>query len=269
MELRGKKWDNERALLRVKGKRPRSLELFDTEVDDTFLQEISSEKSLVSLHIASKAISDDGVIAIVKNCKLRSLMLSGVPKVSDTALDHISQCATLRELYLEGTSVTDRAIGLINRLPELWSLLIDNTKITDAGIHDVAAKTIKLVSFSNCAIQGDGFSSWRQADKMSFYTTGGPLNDAGFATACRSFTCMWNVIISNTKVSDNGIKALQGNPPTMLRINGTPITNAGVRWLIENLPIQGIDVDALQMSKEEASRYENYKGRYLQVNVCD
>src|SRR5262245_25869398 len=108
MEFRGKKWSNERALMRVKGKRPRSLDLFDTELDDTFLQEISNERSLVSLHIASKVISDDGVTAIVKNCKLRSLMLSGVPKVSDAALDSISRCTTLRELYLEGTSITDQ-----------------------------------------------------------------------------------------------------------------------------------------------------------------
>ncbi len=103
MELQGKRWDNERALAKVRGKKIRSLDLFNSSVDDVFLAEVASTGSLKSLHVSSDVITDDGIIAVVENCSVSSLLLSGVPKVTDRSLESIAQCATIGELYLEGT----------------------------------------------------------------------------------------------------------------------------------------------------------------------
>ncbi|MFO7903815.1 MAG: hypothetical protein R6U98_14220 [Pirellulaceae bacterium] len=267
MLIHGKRWDNERAFAKLRGKKIRSLELFDTSVDDIFLADVARAGSLTSLHVASELITDAGIIAVTANCKIKSLLLSGVPNVTDRALESLAQCKTIRELYLDGTAITDRGLALVRYLPDIWSLVIDNTAVTDSGIRELASRRINLISFANCDIEGIGFSTWEQPEKMSFYCDGSNLTETGFAVACASFTYMWNVIISNTHVGDAGIKSLAGQSPTMLRINGTPITRSGVEWIVENLPVEGLEIDERQMSSADAESFP--KPRRLDVRVLE
>ncbi len=156
---------------------------------------------------------------------------------------------------------------LLRQLPELNSLVIDNTGITDSGIYELRSNSIGLIGFANCNIEGSGFSSWKNDGKMSFYCDGSALTDNGFGIACSSFTQMWNVIISNTNVGDVGIKALSGQTPTMLRINRTRITNAGVRWIIDSLPVEGLEIDSSQMSAAEIASCQ--RPRKLDVRILE
>ena len=71
---------------------------------------------------------------------------------------------------------------------------------------------------------------------------------------------MWNVIISNTRVTDSGVKSLAGQAPTIPRIDGTKVTNAGVKWIIDNLPIDSLGVDSSQISEAEAQKYKDPDG---------
>ena len=254
MELRGKRWTNSLALEKVAGKRIRSLDLFDTSVDDDFLETVASSGALTSIHISSEKISDRGIICIAEQNPVKSFMLSGVPNVTDECMPTICDCKTIRELYLDGTSVTDNGVNSIGELPELWSLVIGNTSITDAGIERIASRTIDLISFENCSITGAGFSTWEQSEKMSFYCNGSHLNDDGFATACQSLSRMWNIDIANTSVGNTGIKSLDGQSPTMLRINNCNIDESGIRWIVDNIPIESLEIDPSQMTESQVAQ---------------
>ncbi len=106
---------------------------------DTLLDEVSATALLRSLHVSSDLVTDAGIISVVKHCRIESLLLSGVPNVTDRALESIAHCETVRELYLEGTSVTDDGLGLLRQLPDLWSLVIDRTSITDCGVCELGS----------------------------------------------------------------------------------------------------------------------------------
>lgn len=255
-ELRGKRWDNARAIERIANKRIRSLDVFDTLVDDAFLVEVAKAGSLESLHISSDEVTDVGIIAIAENTPICSLMLSGLPKVTNNCLAAIGKCRTIHEIYLEGTQINDDSLSSLREMKQLWSLSIDNSKITDAGIRELGPNNIKLISFENCLIEGDGFSSWKQTEKMSFYGDNSGLTDEGFAICCEAFPFLWNVIISNTEVSDAGIQCLSGQKPTMLRINGTKITREGIQWIVDTIPVQGLDVDEKQITASDAERHK-------------
>jgi len=267
MEFRGKRWDNERALAKIGDKKIRSLDLFNTSVDDDFLEIVARRGALTSVHIVSDTITDRGLEFLAENNKVISFLLSGVPNATDKCLESISQCKTIHELYLDGTSITDGRLELISDLPDIWSLSIGNTSVTDEGIGKIASSTISLLSFENCAIEGAGFSTWSHSEKMSFYGHGSRLTDDGFATACASFSQMWNIIISNTRIGNDGIRALAGQSPTMLRINKSRIDRIGIEWVVANLPIEGLDVDPTQMSKAEAQALS--KPRRMEISVYE
>lgn len=54
MELRGNRWTNDLAIEKIGDKRIRSLELFDTRIDDDFLVKAAEKGSLTSVHIESE-----------------------------------------------------------------------------------------------------------------------------------------------------------------------------------------------------------------------
>lgn len=166
MELRGKRWTNTLVSEKIAGKRIRSLELFDTAVDDDFLETVAKSGTLQSIHISSQTISDRGIACIVEHNPLTSLMLSGVPKVTDECMDAICACKTIRELYLDGTSVSDDGVESIGELPE-------------------------------------------------------------------------------------GVTMLEGQSPTMLRINNCKIDKTGIKWIVENLPIEFLELASSQMTELE------------------
>lgn len=267
MELRGKNWDNERALAKIGEKKVRSLDLYNTSVDDDFLAVLAPRGGLKSVHFVSEIITDRGIELLAQHNELESLLLSGVPKVTDASLDSIARCSSIRELYLTGTAITDRRLECLKELPKLWSLSIGNTSITDEGISKIASRTISLISFENCAIEGYGFASWSQPDKMSFYGNGSKLTDAGFATVCACFPQLWNVVISNTRIGNDGIRALAGQTPTLLRIQNSNIDRRGIEWIVANLPVQGLDVAPAQMTQAEAQALVKPQG--LRINVYE
>jgi hypothetical protein len=265
MKFQGKRWTNTLALQKIAGKAIRRLELFDTSVDDDFLEAVAKLGMLTSIHISSQKISDRGIACVADHNPLVSLMLSNAPKVTDECMGAISGCKTIRELYRDGTSVSDDGIESVGRLPELWSLVIDNTSITDVGIERIASRTIHLISFRNCSITGNGFFTWSQSEKMSFFCTGSRLSDQGFAVACGSFSRMWNVDIADTDVGNDGIKSLAGQYPTMLRFNNCKIDRNGISWIIDNLPIESLEISPSQLSESDVRQLK--KPRRLNVVV--
>ncbi|WP_145294045.1 leucine-rich repeat domain-containing protein [Planctopirus ephydatiae] len=269
MLFRGAKWTTEKILDRLTTRRVRTLELYNTSAGDDLLLELAGTGSLTALDVSSAHITDVGVQVIVRQCKLKSLMFRDAVGVTDRSMVDISGCKTLRELYLEGTSVSDDGIGHIGRLPELWSLDISRTAVTDIGLERIASDRIRLISFNDSQITGRGFSSWSVPDKFSLYTRRSQLDDEGFAVACRSFPFLWNLAIEDVPLTNKGLFSLAGQQPPSMRINGSRIDRDGVLWIIENLPVQLLETDTRQFSQADAKLYENYQGRYLKILPWD
>lgn len=266
MEFDGSNWTTEKIIEKIANRRIRSLVLADTSADDNLLIELAGRGDLTSLDITSDLITDAGVSAIAKHCQMESLMLHNAPGVTDKSMPFISTCATLRELYIANTRITDRGIGAVSELPELWSLVVSNTEISDAGIKAIASQSIDLISFEDCDVTGSGFESWSVNKKMSFYGEGSNLNDEGFSAACASLTFMWNVVISDTNIGDEGVMALAGRGPTMIRLRGSKVTYRGIEWLVNNTPVQSIEADSKQLSASQAKSLERQR-RHLWISV--
>ena len=260
MMFRGRKWTNAKLLAKLRGRRVQSLELYDTSADDDLLLALDVEK-LTSFDLSSSLITDAGIKSLLRRCSLRSLFFRDAPLITDRSMVDICACESLRELYLAGTAVTNRGIVRVAKLPNLWSLDISRTTISDTGIARLASNQIHLISFNDSPLTGVGFSTWSVKEKVSFYTKNSSLHDEGFATACRSLSQLWNVAIENNNVTNTGLRALKGQSPTMIRINGSKIDRDGVMWLIKNTMVQSIETDPSQFSSAEAEKYENYRGR--------
>jgi hypothetical protein len=80
---------------------------------------------------------------------------------------------------------------------------------------------------------------------------------------------MWNVVIEGTEVTNSGLRALEGQSPTMIRVNWSKIDREGIIWLIESTEIQSIEADPTQFSQADKERYRDYQGRYLHINVYE
>jgi len=256
MEFRGKRQTTQRILKRLGDRAIRSLDLYDTVADDELLFELAERGKLESLDLSSDHFTDDGLQQVVRCCPLRSLMIRRAPLVTDRLLAGIDSCPTLRELYLEHTAVTDQAIGAVGQLPDLWSLSLSHSAITDAGLQSIASTSVNLVMFDECEITGTGCSTWSMADKMSIYTKNSPFNDAGLACASKVFPRLWSLLIPQTQVSDEGLRALAGQRPASMRIMGTRITRQGVLWLIDNVALESLEVDELSPRQALEKLYE-------------
>lgn len=268
MEFVGKRWTDQRILEKIrKSKGVTSLDLFDTAATDDVLREISSRGKLKSLHVSSDCISSRGIREILTKCPIRSCMLSGVPLVDDSIFETFHPKLEIRELYLGGTAISDDGIPSVALLPHLWSLVIDDTSVTDEGIRQIASKQIRLLGFQNCDIEGLGFETWSVSEKMSFYGSGSRLTSAGFKVACKHLINMWNILAENCGIDDEAIFALKGQSPTMMSLNGSRVSRAGVIWLIENTNVQALTIDDGLLSEVEIENLTRNPNRYLRIEV--
>ena len=270
MEFLGREWTSKKILEEIDNREVQSIELHETLADDELLFALADRGALTSIYFCNDRVTDAGIRSISQSCLLESLILRDLPSITDKSLEAISKCQSLRELYLDGTSVSNKAIGAVGELPELWSLSISNTAITDTGIEQVRSNHIELICFDHCAVNGTGFSTWSVAEKASLYTVGSPVNDEGFSTICRAFPHLTDVAIEDTDVTNHGLQNLESHPVNLIRIHGSPIDREGVIWLLENLPLQTLECDSTQFTKKEAAIYSSDdSGRYRRVSVYD
>lgn len=73
----------------------------------------------------SKAITDEGMLAISKISSLRQIITSGLPGITDKSLEHLAKMPHLEELFLRGCpGITDEGIQLLRTYPSLrWVML--------------------------------------------------------------------------------------------------------------------------------------------------
>jgi hypothetical protein len=95
--------------------------------------ENGSGKHVLGVSFKDRKVTDAALQHIKQLATLRSLDLNATD-VSDAGLEHLKGLLDLRELKLRKTKVTDAGLEHLKGLTNLRSLYLTETRITDAGL---------------------------------------------------------------------------------------------------------------------------------------
>lgn len=116
----------------------KSLELNDRDVSDAGVAGLVGLTDLEELNLAQTGVTGNGLQAIGKLVRLRSLRLDNL-KIRGADLAPLTQLTSLKELSLFGATVGDKAIPFLAKLGSLESLGLENTKVTARGVRKLNA----------------------------------------------------------------------------------------------------------------------------------
>ncbi|MFN0199268.1 MAG: leucine-rich repeat domain-containing protein [Planctomycetaceae bacterium] len=264
----GKKSTNARLTDSQAVARWRSLSLYGTQIDDDGIALLDGvANKLEEIHIESKLITDRSMPVLCRLPKLISLLLDGVPRVTDAGITCISEMTQLRELFLAGTQLTDAGIDSLLGLTNVWSLTLSDTKITDAGVAKLSKlNSLGLVMLNRTQIRGYGLWNFPQgADNL--YLEGCPVTDEGIAGFLKTHDKTRILSLSGTQVTDAILPLLaQIESLEDLRLENTMVTDAGIQHLCGHKTLGRIYLAGTGVSEEMIVRLKR-KSRSLIVYV--
>lgn len=234
-EFNGKRVDSARVLASGAISRWKSLTLNGTRVDDEGLIQICSLATRLSeVHICSDLISDDSMPALCALPNLRSLLLDGVPHVTDKGIACIALVLQLRELYLNGTQLTDARMDVVATKTDVWSLSVAGTKITDAGVRKLTSLTsLSILALDGTQVDGSGLDGIPADNRIYLYLNRCPISDAALNRLVATHRRIQLLGLNDTPVTDACLTAVSELPELEdLRLERTAITDAGVRALV-------------------------------------
>lgn len=108
------------------------LHLVDIEIDDDFLANLSTSRSLWLLNLGGGGFSEKGVAAL-SECQTLTQLRLVIPGVGDSFANAVSFAKSLRQVHLIGGAITDNGLQLLACLPFLESLYLDGTVVSEDG----------------------------------------------------------------------------------------------------------------------------------------
>jgi hypothetical protein len=137
-----------------------NLFLSDCKFDEKDLKLLAASK-VVSLWIIDCNLSDEGVAHLATSKSIRSLNLSG-KSITNKSVAHISQMI-LSRLELIGTDIDDGAVADLAKMTLLSSLDLSSTKITDASMPAIAKmEHLREVNLFDTQVTKSGRDDLRQ-----------------------------------------------------------------------------------------------------------
>jgi hypothetical protein len=255
-EYRGIKTTNAK-LLTASASKWKTLALYRTLVNDSGLLALcETAKQLREVHIASDIVSDGSMPGLCSLPNLRSLLLDGVPKVTDVGIACIAKAEQLRELYLKGTQLTDNGVESFVSLPFIWSLALDATQITDAGVSQLSQMDeLKIVSLRNTHVFGRALSDVPFVEHASLYLDDCPIEDGAIEDLVLAHPGIERLWLAGTRVTDMvlpKIASLKGL--SNLNLSRTRITDRGIEYLVGHPTLISLYVEETSVSHETAER---------------
>ena len=193
------------------------LELRGPKISDAALEYLRDVPSLKGLTLEQAHITDKGLRHLESLTQLRVLTLKSV-RVSDAGLTHLKGLTDLCMLHTEDTKITGTGLETLSRLPKLDTLYLRDSPVTDKGLEGLKGLThLKWIELKNVPITGSGLVHFKKLDRLE---------------------SLW---LQQSPVTDAGLRYLEGLHLQHLEIEGTDITDAGVRRLRQALPGCNID----------------------------
>jgi hypothetical protein len=148
----------------------------------------------------------------------------------------LAELRTLAELDLRGTKVNDDDLAAIAALPNLRSLGLRGTAITDQGVRSLHGfHGLEVLELRGTAVTGAGLTGL-PITLVHVDLTDTQAGATGYC-ALPSLPSLATLKLNRLPVTDQEVDAIARWPSlTHVEIDGTAVTAAGVRRLIELLP---------------------------------
>lgn len=196
----------------------RAVNLQEVEIDselvsDRSMAAIVALPKLVSLFVRrGPRISNDGIAALNAATQLHELSLVETG-LTDAGIEGFVNCRDLRALNLGRTPVTDVGIEKLKVLPRLRILKLDELTVAGYGLAELADHERFDLYAENCPITSDGLSAYlirpRHVETLSLI--GSEIDDT-IMPKIASLPILYDLRLSNTSVTDNGVQELLGHP---------------------------------------------------------
>lgn len=140
-----------------------NLELGNTQVTDTGLEEIAELKELRTLNLAKTKITDAGLRKLGGLKKLTVLNLGGT-QITDAGLQHLKGFEHLTTLSLNDTKISDVGIQELTSLKQLETLNLMNTPLTDAIVRQLAElRSLAVLRFEGTRLTVAGLGELQES----------------------------------------------------------------------------------------------------------
>ena len=172
-----------------------TLDIEGTGATNDDLKTVGRLANLEALWLSKTRITDEGLVHLrpLKNLAILWLDQTGV---TDEGLKHLGGSTSLRRLHLNSTRVGDAGMVHLEKLP-LESLDLSGSLVTDAGMPAVGwINSLRNLSLARLPL----------------------LTDAGLGSLHR-LANLGRLSVGDTKVTPEGIAALQQAVPSLLRVN--------------------------------------------------
>ncbi len=141
----------------------RAFNLYQSNIGDEGLEQLTRFKNLRELPIGETRITDKGLKTIGRMTQLEYLGLRG-DKITDGGLSHLKDLKNLTGLYLGETKVTDQGLRQLVPLTKLQWLILEDTAISDAGLeHLKGFKDLRRLNLTRTKTTPEGRKRLKEA----------------------------------------------------------------------------------------------------------
>lgn len=183
----------------------REVVLSHAQIGDRGLAHLLSGGNVHSI-VLNDPVDDFEQAAAVRCPGPRSFHLLGTP-ITGTGLAPLAG-QEVTGFVLDQTSLSDEGLATIGKVTDLRDLSLRETKVTGTGMRHLASmRTLSKVDLSGCPLTREGLAALAQLRLFQLNVTKTPLTDADLMLFenCDTIT---RLIVSETKVTPNGVKAL-------------------------------------------------------------
>lgn len=166
--------------------RPKSLTLYECELTDDDLIDLSSLREIESLHLNASRLGDAGFTQISRFRELKDLSITINRPVTRERFGRLARLEKLESLRIFGSGVSDESLEALEGFSSLKDLTLHSTLATGKG-------------FSKLAASG-------RLRKLRL--SGSPVDDAGMLEICR-IESLEHLDLGDSNVTRNGLAALK------------------------------------------------------------
>ncbi|XP_039225794.1 uncharacterized protein LOC120320275 [Crotalus tigris] len=212
-----------------------------TRVSEASLQALSSHPALGCLTLSGvHSVDGNRALELVSALPLTRLGLPDRHTVTDVGLAAVCRLAGLQELDLtDYIHITDEGLRPLPGLCRLRRLSLAHTRVTDEGLaHLRALRLLEQLHLDRLSVSSAPVAHCLtglphlQVLSLAGTAVGDPVARLGLA-GCRH---LLKLNLSNTRLTDRGLRFLAHLPLVQLNLDGSGVTAAGVAELVAACP---------------------------------
>ncbi|MCA9039460.1 MAG: hypothetical protein KDA65_03835 [Planctomycetaceae bacterium] len=245
------------------------LSLQNCEFDTSILAELEGHPLLNSLSLKGIVVPDELFESLVTIPLLERVSLEEcqISQNGYAALSRLPQC---HYLGLNGSNITDEELAFFAE-QSLWQLELGQTAITDAGMKHVASmKALSQLSVAGTTITDEGIKHLSKSEPLRTMSVSADSYPAALQVKPATITVSrWQRLdFSETRITDESLfilKKMLGTSSLNLNLSNTQITNEGLKHL-QGIPrLQSLDLRGTRITNEAIPTLKNITVNQLNI----